>query len=263
MLRKGVIFFACVSLLFLTVSCNNEDPVSSDSNPGDNGGDNGGDDTFDSTHVTDIDGNVYNAVRIGNQVWTTEDLRTTRFNDGSAIPYVTDQTEWITLTTPAFCYYKNSEDTDTIQKYGALYNWYAVSNALLAPEGWHVPSIAEWDTLFQYLIAHGYNWDGTQDGNKIAKAIAAQSVWRSSEVPGSIGNDLSRNNSSHFNALPSGCRFQSGVFGFRGVENHWWSTTGTYANHAFSIYLLNERVSVATHAHYRHEGFSVRLIKDN
>jgi uncharacterized protein (TIGR02145 family) len=90
--------------------------------------------------VKDADGNVYHTVKIGNQVWTVENLRTTRNNDGSAIPHVTDGTEWAALTTPGYCFYDNMSNVDSIKEYGALYNWYAVDTKKLAPAGWHVPS---------------------------------------------------------------------------------------------------------------------------
>ena len=122
----------------------------------------------DST-VKDADGNVYTTVKIGNQVWTVENLRTTKYNDGSAIPLVTDSAAWVNLTTPGYCYYNNTTNADSIKKYGALYNWYAVDTKKLAPAGWHVPTDAEWDTLQNYLIANGYNWDGTTDEQQDSK----------------------------------------------------------------------------------------------
>jgi hypothetical protein len=92
----------------------------------------------DAGTVTDIDGNVYQAVKIGNQVWTVENLRTTRYNDGTAIPYVTDNSAWANLTTPGYCYYFN-DSTANADKYGVLYNWYTVNTGKLSPAGWHVP----------------------------------------------------------------------------------------------------------------------------
>ena len=135
--------------------------------------------------ITDFDGNGYQAVKIGNQVWTVENLRTTKYNDGTAIPYVTDSAAWVNLTTPGYCYFNNMVNADSIRKFGALYNWYAVDTKKLAPAGWHVPTDAEWDTLENYLIANGYNWDGTTDSNKIAKSLAAKTDWYT-------GNRISR-----------------------------------------------------------------------
>ena len=125
--------------------------------------------------VADADGNVYQTVRIGNQkfvaqVWTVENLRTTKYNDGTPIPHLTDSVAWINDTLGAYCYYLDTTSGNIIKKYGALYNWYAVDTKKLAPKGWHVPSDEEWNTLQDYLIANGYNFDGTTTGNKIAKS---------------------------------------------------------------------------------------------
>jgi uncharacterized protein (TIGR02145 family) len=127
--------------------------------------------------LTDTDGNVYQTVQIGTQVWTVENLRVTKYNDGSSIPLDTSTATWGNATTPMFCYYSNTTNSDSIKKYGALYNWYVV-NPLnpkkIAPTGWHVPTDAEWDTLQNNLIAKGYNWDGTTTGNNQAIRQNAQ-----------------------------------------------------------------------------------------
>ena len=87
--------------------------------------------------ITDKDGNVYTSVTIGTQVWMVENLKTTKYNDGTPIPNVTDNTEWSNLTTPAYCWYDN--DITKKNPYGALYNGYAVRTGKLCPTGWHVP----------------------------------------------------------------------------------------------------------------------------
>ena len=100
--------------------------------------------------VTDYDGNHYSSVLIGSQIWMAENLKTIKYNDGTAIPLVTDATEWSNLTTHGYCWYNNDEATygDT---YGALYNWYTVETGNLCPTGWHVPTDAEWTELIDYL----------------------------------------------------------------------------------------------------------------
>ena len=100
--------------------------------------------------VTDIDGNVYHTVTIGTQTWMVENLKTTKYNDGTAIPLVTDSTAWLNLTTPGYCWYNNDAATYK-NTYGALYNWFTVNTSKLAPSGWHVPTDAEWTTLITYL----------------------------------------------------------------------------------------------------------------
>jgi uncharacterized protein (TIGR02145 family) len=101
-----------------------------------------------STTITDKDGNVYTSVTIGTQVWMVENLKTTKYNYGTEIPNVTDNTEWSNLTTPAYCWYDNDITKKT--PFGALYNFYAVNTGTLCPTGWHVPSNTEWTTLFNY-----------------------------------------------------------------------------------------------------------------
>jgi uncharacterized protein (TIGR02145 family) len=100
--------------------------------------------------VTDTDGNVYHTVIIGTQEWMVENLKTRRFNDGSAIPLVASSSAWPTLTTAGYCWYNNDSAANSAT-YGALYNWFAVNAGKLAPTGWHVPSDSEWNVLITYL----------------------------------------------------------------------------------------------------------------
>ena len=99
--------------------------------------------------VTDIDGNVYNTIEIGNQVWMAENLRATRLNDGQRITYVPSDVAWGRLYSPGYCWPNN--DTSNKEDYGALYNWYAVDTGKLAPDGWHVPTDDDWNVLADYL----------------------------------------------------------------------------------------------------------------
>jgi len=106
--------------------------------------------------VTDIDGNVYRTVQIGNQVWMAENLKTTKYPDGTSISYPgADNTAWQNNTTGAYAWYNN--DISWKDSYGALYNWHAVnSDKGLCPPGWHVPSDAEWTQLVDYVVSQGY-----------------------------------------------------------------------------------------------------------
>lgn len=212
--------------------------------------------------VTDAGGNVYNTVKIGNQVWTVKNLKTTKYNDGTPIPLVNEKSAWFGRTTPAYCFYDN--DNSNKEKYGALYDWHAVNTGKLAPKGWHVPTDAEWDTLQNYLIANGFNWDGTTDSNKIAKAMAAKTNWSTSTSPGTIGNDLTKNNRSGFSALLGGYRDFIGGFHSQGDHGCWWSATEDDSSDtdAYSRGLLYDYDYLDRDYDSKWSGFSVRLVKD-
>jgi len=182
---------------------------------------------WDGLTVKDIDGNVYHTIKIGNQIWTVENLRTTHYNDGNPIKLHTDSATWSTGTDGKYCYYDNTTNPDSIKKYGALYNWYAVNTKKLTPAGWRVPTNEDWEILEAYLVENGSNWDGTKTGNKYAKSLAAKSDWYFDNKPGSVGNDLSKNNSSGFSALPGGNRYYTGDFGNKGYYTNFWSESDT------------------------------------
>jgi uncharacterized protein (TIGR02145 family) len=106
--------------------------------------------TSSSGTVTDIDGNVYQTVTLGGQVWMAENLKVTRYRNGDPIPCVNDASAWSGLSTGAYCHYNNDFNNAAI--YGRLYNWYAVSDSRnIAPGGWHVPTDTEWQTLVDLL----------------------------------------------------------------------------------------------------------------
>lgn len=153
-----------------------------------------------------------------------ENLRTHKLNDGTPIAYVTSNATWsdINITEPMMCYYDN-DDLNNKDKYGALYNWYAVNTGKLAPAGWHVPTDADWQKLQDFLIANGYNYDGTTSGNKIGKSLAVTTGWDADATTGNIGNDQVSNNKSKFSALPAGYRSKLGGFAFMGMGAYWWS----------------------------------------
>ena len=201
------------------------------------------------------DGAPYPSIVYGTQEWTVENACPITYRDGTPIPEVTDDTEWRYLTTGAWCYYNNDPTKPR------LYNWYAVMgihdtdpntpNKEFAPEGWHVPSDAEWTTLEEYLIANEYNYDGTTTGNKIAKAMANSivttnnTIWRSSTFTGAIGNDQSLNNSSGFNASPDGIRNSIGTFGNMNFYANFWSSTLEPSNGAWFRFLTFDSIKLA------------------
>lgn len=221
--------------------------------------------TDKSNTVTDIDGNIYNTVKIGTQVWMVENLKTTRLNDGTNIPIVTDEMAWAALTTPASCTYKNTTNQDTINTYGRLYNWYAVNTGKLCPKGWHVPTDNDWKILENYLISNGYNYDGSTIGNKISKSMASVSLWNYSATEGAPGNNdyVSKKNSSGFTALPAGVRdAKQRKFGSIGNYAIWWSSSEYDSQTAWDRgvdYSLSSLGSLNVNKNY---GFSVRCLKD-
>jgi uncharacterized protein (TIGR02145 family) len=223
-----------------------------------------------SGNITDQDGNTYNFMTYCNQVWTVQNAQMSTYRDGTPIPEVSDNTEWANLTTGAWKYTTHTIGDSTPEK---LYNWYAVMgihdtdpntpNKEFAPEGWHVPSDAEWTTFENCLIATGYNWDGTTTEDKIAKAIGSTSGWINSDIEGAVGYDQSTNNSSGFNIYPFGTITPEGV-PVNGANNSvlWCSTeiTTETARRRY-LYFGNEYLGISS-AEDKKNGFSVRLVKD-
>jgi uncharacterized protein (TIGR02145 family) len=209
-------------------------------------------------YIKDIEDNYYKIVTIGSQVWMAENLKTTKYNDGTAIPLVTGIFEWANLNSPAYCWYNNDEAAYKAT-YGALYNWYTVDAGWnggknVCSSGWHVPSAAEWTTLTDYLaINFGY---------AKAKPLAATTGWATSSSAGTIGYDQSSNNGTGFTALPGGKRFPYEPFSGIGYDGYWWSST----QNSFSAWGMNLSYN-ATMANFRKDwvscyGFSVRCVKD-
>ena len=190
------------------------------------------------------------------------------YRDGTLIPQVTGATEWSNLTTGAWCYHNNDPTKPR------FYNWYAVMgihdtdpdtpNKEFAPDGWHVPSDAEWTTLENHLIANSYNYDQTNTGNKIAKSMASNTGWvfSSTEI-GAVSNDQSLNNSSEFNAFPEATRINDGSFDSdgEGFDTIFWSST--VADLGSWYRLLNyESSSLGRGPSNNQSGFSVRFVRD-
>jgi uncharacterized protein (TIGR02145 family) len=200
--------------------------------------------------VKDVDGNVYHSVTIGTQVWMIENLKTTKYSDGSAIPPVTSNATWFDLNSPGFCWYNDDEVTYK-KVYGALYNWYAVNTNKLCPSGWHVPSAAEWTTLVTYL-----------GGQLVAGGKLKESKTIHWQDP-----NLGATNESGFTALPGGCASANGYWGI-GTYGYWWSSTeglsGPYGIPS-EIYIPMHYNSVSVSNGYdssKNTGYSVRCIKN-
>jgi uncharacterized protein (TIGR02145 family) len=201
--------------------------------------------------ITDNDGNTYSIVTIGTQVWLGDNLKTTTFNDGSSIPYVSTANEWVLATTPAFCWYNNSE-TDNKATYGGLYNWYAVNTGKLCPTGWHVPSVDEYTTLLNYLGGAG---------------IAGGKLKETGTVHWADPN-LGATNGSSFTALPGGGRYnlhsEGGTFADIGYYGYFWSSTSsTTTSNAYSYDMYFDLNLVSKDEFSKKDGGSVRCIKNS
>jgi len=194
--------------------------------------------------VTDIDGNVYPTVLIGNQFWMAENLKTTRFADGSVIPNVTDTTAWTQLSTPAWCNYNNSLANDII--YGKMYNWFTVSDPRnVCPAGWHAPTDAEWTILTDFL-----------GGLSVAGGkMKATTGWQS--------QNTGATNESNFSGLPGGYRFNNnGAFAFVGGIGAYWSSSENDSGSAWHLYLFFDNGNANRFNTNKPDGLSVRCLRD-
>jgi len=194
--------------------------------------------------VTDIDGNVYLTVLIGDQWWTAENLKTTRFADGSVIPNVSGNAAWTQLSTPAWCNYNNSLANDLV--YGKLYNWFTVSDPRnVCPSGWHAPTDAEWTTLTNFLGG------GSVAGGKMKTTTG----W----LPPNTG----ATNESNFSGLPGGYRYANdGAFYSGGLTGYWWSSSESGTNSAWFRSLIYSTGNATKSGFNKHYGLSVRCLRD-
>ena len=196
--------------------------------------------------IKDIDGNVYTSVSIGTQVWMVENLKTTKYNDSTAIPLVTDSVAWDSISTSAYCWYNN--DAAVYKSiYGALYNWYAVNADKLCPNGWHVPSSDEWTTLTTSL-----------GGDSIAAGKLKETGTTHWATP-----NTGATNSTGFTALPGGMRGGYGSFYYFGYLGSWWSSSKYSAATAIPRYIEYSDTYVDRDIQMRSAGMSVRCLKDN
>ena len=219
--------------------------------------------------VTDQDGNTYDYLTYGDQVWTVDNAEMVTYRDGTQIPEETDATQWENLTTGAWSYINNDPTKEKV------YNWYAVMGVYdatsltdpslrkeFAPEGWHVPSDDEWTTLENYLITNGYNYDGSTSDEKIAKAMASSNDWNSSNTIGAVGYEQNTNNSSEFNAYPNGLREGYGAFNFIGRSSVFWTSTQLDSNSARNRDIYYNRGYIENYSAFLNYGFSVRFVRD-
>ena len=203
--------------------------------------------------MTDQDGNVYKTITIGTQTWMAENLRTTKFRDGTYMPNIAYGL-WYLGENNAYCSYNNNTDPVAIATYGRLYNWHTVNSSRnIAPTGWHVPSDAEWTTLITYL-----------GGESVAGGKMKE--------PGTmhwLTPNTGATNESGFTGLPTGKRDSGGsepepFFNFMGACSYYWSSTEPGPNYAVGDYcrLSCDNATLYRYNNSKAEGFAVRLVKD-
>ena len=218
--------------------------------------------------VTDIDGNVYQTVIIGEQEWMAENLRVTKYNNGDAIPTDLDNTEWGNTTEGAYAIYNNNNDM--LEAYGKLYNWYAVDDDRgLCPDGWSVPSDADWTVLVEYLIAQGYpnEWNPNGAGNALKSCrqvghpdggdcnTSEHPRWNSHSTHSGF-------NEFGFSALPGGLRWDNGSFILFGNNGYWWSSNELSSTNSWYRSILHGNGVVARLDDNKTYGFSLRCVRN-
>jgi uncharacterized protein (TIGR02145 family) len=200
--------------------------------------------------VTDIECNTYKTIQIGTQNWMANNLKTTKYNDGTSIPIETSDSKWEDLSTPAYCWYDNNISNKAT--YGALYNWYTVNTTSnggknVCPSGWHVPTIEEWLTLREYLGGFDIG------GRKLKETDTTH--W--------ISPNSGATNESGFTALPGGLRsFSSGKFIHIGDQGRWWSSSDYIKSNASHLFLSHSNAIFNLPPADWNNGLSIRCVKD-
>ena len=215
--------------------------------------------------VTDVDGNVYNTVQIGEQCWMRENLKTTKYANGTTIPLGTT-----TSYDVAYRYYPNGNGAN-VTDYGYLYNWAAVMNGSasseanpsgvqgICPDGWHVPSDAEWTELENYVSSQSQYVCGGDEDN-IAKALASETGWETDDEECAVGNNPIANNATGFSARPAG-NYLGGYSGF-GNSANFWSATQHGSYNAYYRDLTYYYALVGRTNSNEYHGYSVRCIRN-
>ncbi|HBC77645.1 MAG TPA: hypothetical protein DEO60_05665 [Bacteroidales bacterium] len=209
------------------------------------------------TPLTDIEGNLYNTVRIGDQVWMRENLRTTKYNDNTNIPVVTENALWITLTSPACSWYLVNE-SDGVNNYGVLYNWFAVNTDKLCPSGWHVPDEDEWNTLVTFVGGAYYaggilKEQGT--GHWTNPNYGASDYYGFTALPGGFRTGL---NTGSFRAMGYLGRWWVNT----DTPNPWWDNTDPASRWARCRTIFFDSAEVILGMGLKTNGYSVRCVKD-
>ena len=223
--------------ILLTFSCKKENTAIQSSGSGD--------ESTTQANVTSMNEPAANAVRIGNQVWMTKNLDVTRYRNGDRIPYAANRAKWASLTTGAWCWYRNDSANGKI--YGKLYNWYAVNDPRgLAPDGWHIPSDAEWTALSAYLGGE----------------IVADGKMKETGTTHWLAPNDGATNSSGFTGLPGGARNIDGTFYNIGFNGYWWGSTEGNTLNAWVRAISFASSYVFRNENDKRNGFSVRCLRD-
>jgi uncharacterized protein (TIGR02145 family) len=196
--------------------------------------------------ISDICGNVYRIKKFGSQVWMIDNLKTAKYRNGDSIACVLNDTIWSRGDVAAYSYY--IAKTTNINRYGLLYNWAAISEERnIAPEGWHIPTDAEWETLINYL-----------GGNLIA---GGKMKGETDKVAWSFPNTGGTNESS-FSGLPAGQRNYDATYSGIGTIGSWWAKSEFNASKSWSFSVGTNYKSITKLALDKGIGFSVRCVKD-
>jgi uncharacterized protein (TIGR02145 family) len=195
--------------------------------------------------VTDIQGNKYNIVTIGTQTWMASNLRVKKLNDESDIPLVTNANQWENTTVPAHCYYDNDSVKYT-DPFAVLYNWFSVNSGKLCPEGWHVPTDADWTILVDYL--------GGED--------TAGGLLKETGIDHWVNPNVGATNITGFNAIPGGYRNYTGQFFNVGTTGSWWSSSEENQGYAWYRTIRNNLTTIANNNGLKQRGLSVRCVKN-
>lgn len=206
--------------------------------------------------VSDIENNSYKTVKIGNQTWMAENLKTTRLANGNPITFIdtiVSLPDWQNSATAAYTWY-NFGETDSVRAvYGALYNWYTVKSNYLCPAGWHIPSDAEWNELKTFV--------GGESVYLGIKNIAAGKLKETDTIHWDYPNNISTNETG-FTALPGGWLKWNGSFFDIGKMGVWWSSSESDKTRAWYFELSGDYSPVNLRAAPKYSGLSVRCVKD-
>ncbi len=235
-LYSKIIFF--IFIICISSSCDENTP-----NP---------DPIFEEGIVKDVDGNIYKTVKIGDQWWMQENLKTTKFRNGKEINNFKETSDWL-KPLPAYCIFENSQFAP-----GLLYNYYCIQDSnKLAPEGWHIPTDQEWQQLERFLGLSNadlekVNFRGTNEGTK----LKSQEGWNAPD-------SLTGENTVNFNALAGGCRLFNGQFADPGLQYtcYWWTST-LHKEEAWFRFLDYKKKNIFRYYTLKNYGFSVRCVKD-